>query len=359
MSSIFYGNRIKLSIFGESHGSVIGVTVNGIPAGVNIDMDFIKKEMRRRAGGYDLFSTPRREQDEFEFISGILNGNTTGAPLTVTVRNANIISKDYDKIKDIMRPNHSDYPAFVKFGGNNDYRGGGHFSGRVTAAVVLAGSIIKQCLFNNNIYIAAHILNIGKVYDLSFEDQHFNAKFFSILTNKSFPIINDDKLDEMKGVIISHSKQGSSVGGSVEFAAIGVPAGVGDPFFDSLESIISHLVFSIPAVKALEFGIGTAFAESSGIDVSDGMYFEDGQLKTYSNNCGGIYGGITNGMPVYGKVSFKPTPSISKVQRTIDVRKKENTSLEISGRHDPCIVKRAVVVVEAMVAIAVFDLLNS
>lgn len=357
MSSFFRGNRLEISVFGESHGKVVGAVMDGIPAGLDINFEFIKKELRRRAGGYDFFSTPRREPDEFEFLSGLLNGRTTGAPLTLIIQNENTASDDYEKLRYIMRPNHCDYPAFVKFKGCNDYRGGGHFSGRITAAVVCAAAVIKQYLFNNNIYIASHIANVGMVRDLPFSDSHFSREFFISLADKDFPLIDDNKLDEMRDLILSKKEQGDSVGGSVEFAAIGLPAGIGNPFFGSVESVMAGLMFSIPAVKALEFGLGTKFAEASGSEVSDGMYFEESKLKTYANNCGGVYGGITNSMPVFGRVSFKPTPSISKRQITVDVNKKTSTYLEISGRHDPCIVKRAVPVVEAMAAIAVFDLL--
>lgn len=357
MSSFFCGNRLEISVFGESHGKAVGAVAHGIPAGLAVDFDFIEKELRRRAGGYDLFSTLRREPDDFEFLSGIFNGRTTGAPIAVTIQNKNTASEDYEKLRCVMRPNHCDYPAFVKFNGFNDYRGGGHFSGRLTAAVVCIAAVIKQCLFNNNIYIASHISSIGGVEDSPFSDNHFNSQFFVSLSDKDFPLIDDNKLDEMRTLILSAKEQGDSVGGSVEFAAIGVPAGLGNPFFGSVESVMAGLMFSIPAVKALEFGLGTKFAEETGSRVSDGMYFEGEKLKTYTNNCGGICGGITNSMPIFGKVSFKPTPSISKAQSTVDISSKKNTKFHISGRHDPCIVKRAVPVVEAMAAVALFDLL--
>lgn len=345
MSSI-YGKNIKVSIFGESHGVMLGVTLNGIKPGVKLDIDFIKKEVARRKP-IDILSTPRKEADEFEIVSGYFNGYTTGAPLTIVSYNKNTISKNYDK--NIMRPSHADYTANVKYNGFQDYRGGGHFSGRITLLVVIAGAICKQVLNHYNIEIKSHIKNIGNVYD----DDLANYEEF----NNDLLTVSEDKLNKMKEVIVAAKNSLDSVGGSIEACICGVPAGLGEPFFDSVESVLSYLLFSIPAVKAVEFGLGKDFNSSYGSMVNDEFTIINNKVVTKTNNNGGINGGISNGMPIVVTASFKPTPSISKKQNTIDIEEMENVEYEINGRHDPCIVIRAKVVVESMLAIGILDLL--
>lgn len=340
MSSTF-GKNININIFGESHGACVGVTLNNIKAGLKVDLDFIKSEINRRKPIADI-STPRKEEDDFEILSGVFNGFTTGAPITVIVRNNNTISKHYDN--DIMRPSHADYSGFVKYDGFNDYRGGGHFSGRITLALVIAGSICKMILSKNNIEIESHIYNIGNVYDCIREKRE-NEYTYSL-----------ESWNEMKETILAAKANGDSVGGSIEAIVTGLPAGIGEPFFDSVESVISHLLFSIPAVKGVEFGLGSKVSEKLGSEVNDPFRYVDGKVVTTTNNNGGINGGITNGMPVTVKAFFKPTPSIKKAQETINLETQKNVEYSINGRHDPCIVPRALVVVEATIAIGILDL---
>lgn len=317
-----WGNNLKISIFGESHGAAVGITVCGLPSGLEIDTGFIKSELLRRAGGHDEFSTTRLEADEFNILSGIFNGKASGTPICCVIPNTNTRSKDYDKIKDCMRPSHADYTAYVKHGGNNDYRGGGHFSGRITAALVVAGAMAKT-------YLKSMGISVGGI------------------------IVTDD-LDNR---ILKAKERGDSVGGTVEIEIRGVRAGVGQPFFDSVESVISHLMFSVPGVKGVEFGAGFALADMTGSEANDEFYVENGKVMTRTNNSGGINGGITNGMPIVARVAFRPTPSISVEQNTIDISKMENIRYSVKGRHDPCIARRAVVVAESAAAIGIADLL--
>lgn len=340
MSSTF-GKNINISIFGESHGACVGVTLNNIKAGLKIDYDFIKSEINRRKPISDI-STPRKEEDEFEVLSGVFNGFTTGSPITIIVKNNNTISKHYDN--DIMRPSHADYSGFIKYNGFNDYRGGGHFSGRITLALVIAGAICKMILSKNNIKIESHIYNIGHVFDI-YEEQKENEYTY-----------NTEAWNKMKDVILEAKANDDSIGGSVEAIINGLPVGVGEPFFDSVESILSHLLFSIPAVKGVEFGLGSLVSEKLGSEVNDAFMFSNDTVVTTTNNNGGINGGITNGMPITVKAAFKPTPSIKKQQQTINLRTRENIEYSINGRHDPCIVPRALVVVEAAIAIGILDL---
>ncbi|MDD3766953.1 MAG: chorismate synthase [Eubacteriales bacterium] len=317
-----WGNKFQISIFGESHGEAVGITLCGIPAGLEIDMDFIKSELLRRAGGHDQFSTPRLEKDEFKFISGIFNGKASGSPICCIIPNTNVRSKDYDKIKNFMRPSHADYTAYIKYGGHADYRGGGHFSGRITAGLVVAGAIAKMYLKQKGISIS------GKVVTENLDEKILKAKA---------------DLD--------------SVGGKVEIVAEGVPIGVGEPFFHSVESVMSQLLFSIPGVKGVEFGAGFALADMRGSEANDEFYIEDGQVKTRTNNAGGINGGISNGMPIVARVAFRPTTSIKKPQNTIDIKDMEPVTYAVEGRHDPCIARRGVVVAESAAAIALAELM--
>lgn len=352
-----WGNKIKLSIFGESHGKAIGINIDGLPAGIELDMDYINKEMERRAPGKSELSTPRVEQDNFDILSGFFNGRTTGTPLCAVIYNTNQHSKDYEKTKNLMRPSHGDFTGYVKYKGYNDYRGGGHFSGRITAPLVFAGAVCRQILRDRGIIIGSHIKSIGKIQDEYFDGTNIDSEIIKALNTSSFPVLDKNVGEVMKKTIVEARNEQDSVGGIIETAVINLPVGLGDPFFDSVESTLSHLLFSIPAVKGVEFGAGFPITEMKGSEANDGYYIEGDSIKTYSNNNGGINGGITNGMPLILRVGIKPTPSIGKTQKTIDISKKENAAIEIKGRHDPCIVPRALPVVEAAAAIGILNLL--
>lgn len=353
-----YKNNIELTIFGESHGKAIGIVIGNLPSGIFIDEKEIQRDMKRRAPGQNQMSTARKEADQVEIISGIQDGITTGAPLTGIIYNSDQHSKDYSLLKTNMRPGHSDYPAYIKYNGFNDVRGGGHFSGRITAPIVFAGSIAKQILKQKGIKIGAHILSIGEIQDESF-DVNVNDELLDELLEKPYPTINTEIFDQMEEKILKAKENLNSVGGKVECVALHVPAGIGEPFFDSLESHLSSLMFSIPAVKSVSFGDGANIDTMLGSEANDEYYYdENGNVKTTSNHNGGIIGGISNGMPITVTVTFKPTPSIAKMQHTINVETKENVELEIKGRHDPCIVQRAVVVVEAMMALGILDMVG-
>lgn len=353
-----YKNHIELTIFGESHGKAIGIVIGNLPSGIHIDEQEIAKDMKRRAPGQNLMSTARKEGDHVEIISGLLDGMTTGAPLTGLIYNSDQHSKDYSLLKTHMRPGHSDYPAYVKYQGFNDVRGGGHFSGRITAPIVFAGNIAKQILKQKGIRVGAHILSIGSIQDQKF-DMQVNDDLLDELLEKPYPTIDSEIFSKMEETILNARKELNSVGGKVECVALHVPAGIGEPFFDSLESHLSSLMFSIPAVKSISFGDGDTIDTMLGSEANDEYYYdEDGTVKTTTNHNGGITGGISNGMPITVTVSFKPTPSIAKKQNTINVDTQENVELEIKGRHDPCIVQRAVVVVEAMMALGILDMMR-
>lgn len=356
MSSM-WGKNIRISIFGESHGKAIGVVVDGLPSGIELDIAAIEKEMKRRAPGRNKISTSRKEVDRFEIISGFFSGKTTGTPLTSVIYNTDQRSRDYEATKSILRPGHADYTGYVRYSGFNDYRGGGHFSGRLTAPLVFAGAIAKQILSKDDIVIASHIKSIGEIDDLSFDSVYTDKSLLGALRDKEFCVIDDEKGIEMKEYILNIKKEMDSVGGVIEAAVVNLPVGVGSPLFDSVESKLSQLLFSIPAVKGVEFGVGFDIAKMKGSEANDELYIEAGNIKAYSNNNGGILGGITNGMPIIFKVAIKPTPSIGKIQKTVDVSKGINTEIQTEGRHDPCIVPRAVPVIEAATALALLDLM--
>ncbi|OOM11827.1 chorismate synthase [Clostridium saccharobutylicum] len=351
-----WGNKLKVSIFGESHGVGIGITIDGLPSGVEINMEDVMKEMARRAPGKSKLSTARKEGDIPEILSGFFQGRTTGTPLCAVIRNSDMHSKDYGKLKDLMRPGHADYPGFIRYNGFNDYRGGGHFSGRITAPLVFAGSICKQVLETKGISIGAHVKSIGKIEDKGFNEVNLNKELLEKLKVKELPLLAPEKEDEMRSTILEAKKDQDSVGGTIECTVLGISAGVGNPFFDSVESTLAHLMFSVPAVKGIEFGKGFLMSELRGSECNDEYYYDGDEIKTYTNNNGGITGGITNGMPILFKVGIKPTPSISKEQRTVDICEKKDAELVIEGRHDPCIVQRAVPVIEAVTAIGILDL---
>ena len=347
---------MKYTIFGESHGPAIGVTLTGVPAGLELDWEAMNREMARRAPGKSPLSTPRREADQVEVLSGIFEGKTTGAPLCAVIQNTDTRSKDYTRTKDLARPGHADYPAHVRYGGHNDYRGGGHFSGRLTAPLVFAGAIAKQLLAQRGIYVGAHISSIYGVNDQPLEDW----ETLSQVGTKEFPVLDDARGEEMQQAILEAKEEQDSVGGSIECAVFGLPAGLGSPDFgENAEGIFSQYLFAVPAVKAVAFGAGTAFSLMRGSEANDPLYVdEEGRVGAEQNCAGGINGGITNGMPLVFEVTMRPTPSISRTQFTIDMNKMENAVLELQGRHDPCVVPRAVPVIEAAAALAACELLG-
>ncbi|MBZ0313970.1 chorismate synthase [Clostridium butyricum] len=351
-----WGNKLKVSIFGESHGAGIGITIDGLPSGIEIDMEEVLKEMARRAPGKSRLSTARKEGDQPEILSGFFEGKTTGTPLCAVIRNSDQHSKDYGKLKDLMRPGHADYPGFIRYNGFNDYRGGGHFSGRITAPLVFAGAVCKQILNIKGINVGAHVKSIGTIYDKSFDEVELTKELLDNLKINELPLLCSEKEEMMRNAILEARSDCDSVGGTIECTVIGIDAGVGNPFFDSVESTLAHLMFSVPAVKGIEFGKGFEMSELRGSQCNDEYYYDRDKVKTYTNNNGGITGGITNGMPILFKVGIKPTPSIAKKQRTIDIAENKESELIIEGRHDPCIVQRAVPVIEAVTAIGILDL---
>lgn len=352
-----FGNKIKYTIFGESHGNAIGIVIDGLPSGIKLDINFIKEEMARRAPGRNEMSTSRKEGDSFEILSGYFEGRTTGTPLCSIIYNSDQHSKDYEKIKYVMRPGHADYTGYVRYSGFNDYRGGGHFSGRITAPLVFAGAVAKIILKEKGIEVGSHVLSIKNVKDKYFDKVNVDKEMIMNLRKKYIPTIDEDAEIKMKDAILNAKKEQDSVGGIIEAAIINVPTGLGDPFFDSVESNISHIIFSVPAVKGIEFGTGFDITNMMGSEANDDYYYDNGKVKTYTNNNGGILGGITNGMPIIFRAALKPTPSIGKKQRTIDIKDKKDTYIEVTGRHDPCIVLRAVPVIEAAASIAILDFL--
>lgn len=349
-----WGNKLKVSIFGESHGNAIGITLDGIPSGISLDMDFIQGEMQRRAPGKDNLSTPRKEADQVEILSGVFEGKTTGTPICAIIRNTNTRSNDYNK--NLLRPGHADFTGFQKYGESHDFRGGGHFSGRITAPLVFAGAIAKQILAQEGIIVGSHIKKIHNISENSFMDcSELSPQLLETIREKDFPVISDLAGEKMKKEILDAASAKDSVGGIVECAVLGIKPGFGSPFFASVESVISSMMFSIPAVKGIEFGTGFDFADLLGSQANDPFVTDGKEIFTKTNNNGGINGGITNGMPIIFSVAIKPTPSIAKQQNTVDTQKMENTTIEIKGRHDPCIVQRAAVVVECAAALSILD----
>ncbi|QZY53641.1 chorismate synthase [Crassaminicella profunda] len=355
--SNLWGNNIKVSIFGESHGKGIGVVIDGLKGGITLDLEEINREMQRRAPGKSKLATSRKEKDQFDILSGYFNNKTTGTPLCAVIYNTNQRSKDYEKTKAMIRPGHADYTGYVKYFGANDYRGGGHFSGRITAPLVFAGSVAKQILGKKDIFIGSHIKSIGSIVEEGFDSVNIKGELLKKLTHKEFPVIDDEKGSIMKEAILKAKSKEDSIGGIIETAIINFPVGVGSPFFDSIESKVSHMLFSIPGVKGVEFGEGFSITSMKGSYANDEYFIEEDKIKTFTNHNGGILGGISNGMPIIFKAALKPTPSIGKMQRSVHIEKRENINMKIEGRHDPCIVPRAVPVVEAAAAIALLDLL--
>lgn len=352
------GKNLHISIFGQSHSKAIGVVIDKLPAGIEIDMEQIKVFMNRRAPGQNSFSTPRKESDTPIILSGIVNGKTCGAPLCMQIENKDTRSSDYDKTRNIPRPMHADYPAYIKYKGFNDISGGGHFSGRLTAPLVFAGAVCIQILENQGITIGSHIASIGNINDTLFDPTTIAKEDLETVIKKPFPVLDNTAGEKMQKLITEVKEEKDSVGGVVECCVLGVPAGTGEPMFHGIENSIAKTVFGIPAVKGLEFGAGFSATKMKGSEHNDSYYYDSsGNVKTKTNNHGGILGGITTGMAIVFRVAFKPTPSIGKVQESIDLIKRENVQLEIEGRHDPCIVLRALPCVEAAAAIALCDLL--
>ncbi len=348
------GNMFHMTIFGESHGNTIGVSIDGLPAGIKLDLDYINHQLELRKPKGKI-STARKESDAPNIVSGYFNEYTTGTPLTILFENSNTRSNDYSKTKDLMRPSHADYTANVKYMGFQDYRGGGHFSGRLTTPIVASGAIAKQILAGKGIHIGSHIRNINDIYDDTFKEDELNRQI-DILNNKYFPTLSDVKEKEMIAYMEQIAKEGDSCGGVIETCVSGLEAGIGEPMFHSIESTLSHLLFSVPAIKGVEFGLGFEFMNHKGSEVNDSFYIDDNKVKTKSNHNGGINGGISNGMPILIKSVVKPTPSIFKHQDSINIETLENINFQISGRHDPAIIHRARVVIDSVIAIGLLDL---
>mgnify|MGYP000462912811 CR=1 FL=1 len=350
-----WGQNIRLSLFGESHGPAIGIVIDGLPPGLSIDMDFVQEQMARRAPGRNPWSTPRKEADEVRVLSGMIDGHATGAPLCAVIENTSAHSKDYDAIRYTPRPGHADWPAFVKYAGYADMRGGGHFSGRLTAPLLFAGAIAMEMIGRHGIAIGSHIRRIYDMEDAAFDPAGIDSEMLRKLSQESFPVLDAPVSDRMIAAIMEAKAQGDSVGGIIETAAANVPAGLGSPFFGSLESRIAGLVYSIPAVKSISFGAGAALAEMRGSAANDPYRIQGGAVRTATNHNGGILGGISTGMPIVFTTAIKPTPSISQEQKTVDLMARKDTTIAIEGRHDPCIVPRALPVIEGALALALLD----
>lgn len=351
-----WGNNLKLTIFGESHGEALGMVIDGLPIGMAVDETAIAKEMARRAPGRDPSATTRKEADRVRIVSGVYNGRVSGAPLCGLIENTNTRSGDYSALQALMRPGHADYAGHIKYKGMNDPRGGGHFSGRLTAPLVFAGALARQALQARGIECAAHIASIADVEDRAFDAVQVSAGELVALREKAFAL-NDTRVEgAMRARIEAAKQEKDSVGGVIECAAVNVPAGWGAPFFSSVESVAASLLYSIPAVKSVEFGDGMAIAQKTGMRANDALSVVDGRVKARTNHNGGVTGGITNGMPILCRVAIKPTPSIGQEQDTVDLQTMENAKLSIVGRHDPCIVPRAVAVVESALLLALLEL---
>ncbi len=349
-----YGENLKLSIFGQSHGAALGMTLDGIPAGLPVDTEQLQAFLNRRAPGQNDWSTPRREEDRPEFLSGLLDGFTCGSPIAAVIRNHNTRSGDYANLMDCPRPGHADYTAQIKYGGFQDSAGGGHFSGRLTAPLCIAGGLCKQWLALEGITVAARILSIGGCWDntqIDSTDPPMNQ------IPIDFPVLSPQAGRAMREAIAQVRAQGDSVGGIIQCFVTGLPAGIGEPMFGGVESRIAQIVYGIPAVKGVEFGDGFSSSHRLGSQNNDSFTLQNGSVRTKTNHCGGILGGITNGMPLTFQVGIKPTPSIARQQESVSLSAMEERPLVIQGRHDPCIVPRAVPVVEAAAAIALFDLI--
>ena len=348
-----FGNSVAVTLFGESHGAYIGAVIDGLAPGIEIDHSYIAQMLtQRRPVG--KISTPRQEKDTYQIVSGVLGSKTTGTPITILIPNENVQSGDYAQMQTVARPSHADFTAQCKYHGFQDARGGGHFSGRITAALVAAGAICRSALAQKGIYIGTHVKKCAGVPDREFSDL---ASDIQTLNEKLFAVLDDSAESAMQEAILAAAAEGDSVGGVLETAVIGVPAGVGEPWFDTMEGMLSHMMFAIPAVKGVEFGAGFSITDMRGSDANDPFAMDQDRVVSTTNNSGGINGGITNGMPILFRTAIKPTPTIFKAQNTIDFQTMTQTVLEPKGRHDPVIVHRARVVQDAATAIVLCDAL--
>ncbi len=348
-----FGSSVAVTLFGESHGEYIGAVIDGLAPGIEINREYISHMLTlRRPEG--KISTPRKEKDEYKIVSGIVGDKTTGTPLTILIPNENLKSGDYSEVKTLARPSHADYTAECKYHGYQDSRGGGHFSGRITAALVAAGAVCRYALEQKGIYIGTHLKRLAGVSDRELGELYADI---GILNQKTFAVLDEEQGEKMREAILRAASEGDSVGGVLESAVIGMPAGVGEPWFDTVESMLSHMMFSIPAVKGVEFGAGFAISDMRGSEANDPIGIKDGKVLTATNNNGGINGGITNGMPIIFRTAIKPTPTIFKPQQTVDFKTMTEAVLIPKGRHDPAIVHRARVVQDAATAIVLCDAL--
>ncbi len=349
------GNNLSVTLFGESHGEAIGAVIDGLAPGICVDLDFISSMLSRRRPAGDI-STARVEADPFKIVSGIFEGKTTGTPICIIIPNSDTKSVDYKDTRWLARPSHADFTAFSKYHGFEDYRGGGHFSGRITAALVAAGALVMSALNTKGIKIGTHLKKCAGVEDRDF--QNINDDILAIYNNE-FPVLDENAGNLMKENILNAKKEGDSVGGILETAVTGLMAGLGEPWFDTVEGLLSHMLFSIPAVKGVEFGAGFSIADMKGSTANDTFYIEDEKILTKTNNNGGINGGITNGMPLLFRCAIKPTPTILKEQETVDMLNLSDSILASKGRHDPCIAHRACVVVDCVTALVIADMLTT
>ncbi len=351
-----FGNNVTVTLFGESHGTHIGIVIDGMESGIRVDEEFIKYRLSLRSSANEL-STERKEPDECRIVSGVFNGYTTGTPVCMIIENTNTLSKDYESLKIMPRPGHADYTAQIRYKGFQDHRGGGHFSGRLTAPLTAAGALMMSALEEKGIKIGTHISSLHGIKDRPFYEKELE-KDIDTLNASSFAVLDNSRGELMKEAIRAAKNDGDSVGGILETAVTGFPAGIGEPWFDSVESRLSHILFSVPAVKGVEFGAGFGFADMKGSEANDAFYTDGEAILTKTNNNSGINGGITNGMPIIFRCVIKPTPSIYKEQNTVDLSKNENAKLSIRGRHDPAIIHRARAVIDSVTAIALYDMLS-
>lgn len=357
MSSTWTGSHLRLSIFGQSHGAAIGMTLDGLPPGEGVDLHQLQQFLDRRAPGQNAWSTPRKEADTPEFLSGLLDDRTCGAPLAAIIRNSNTKSQDYAQLRDVPRPGHADLTAQLKYGGFQDASGGGHFSGRLTAPLCIAGGICLQLLRRRGIFLGAHIASIEGVSDAPFDPLTVSEADFAHIASSEFPVFHEEAGIRMQEAIAKARQEQDSVGGVIECAIVGLPAGLGEPMFDGMENRLAQMLFSIPAVKGVDFGAGFSAAALRGSAHNDAFYWEGDRVKTRTNHHGGILGGITSGMPLTFRTAIKPTPSIAKTQESIRFSTHESVPLSVQGRHDPCIVPRAIPCVEAAAALVLLDAL--
>ena len=350
-----FGSSLQVTLFGESHGEMIGGVLDGLCPGIPVDRERIARALERRRPSGSL-STARREEDDFSIVSGVFNGYTTGTPLTVLIPNKDTRSRDYEETRFVPRPGHADYTAFQKYHGFQDYRGGGHFSGRLTAALVAMGAVVEPALSKAGIRILTHIASLGGICDRSAPDPGKDLEF---LQNAAFPVLDPEKAEAMKKAVLEAQEAGDSIGGETETYVYGLPAGLGEPWFDTAESLLSHALFGIPAVKGIAFG--DAFREefTRGSSFNDAFRISDGKVVTETNHNGGINGGMTNGMPLTFRLFVKPTPSGSKEQQSVDLQSMEERALSVHGRHDPAVIHRACPVIDSVTALVLYDMMAS